>query len=112
MMYRHPALRVLLQGYVGLKRLNTAHFHSLQSTGNDAVKEREIVRHIHSDSMHRNPTSDVNADGRNLVSVHIHSRLSIDALALDSKHVQRVDNTLLKLPMIRVTKTNKAQVGM
>ena len=81
------SLRVFLQSHVGLKRLNTAHLHSLQSTRNDAVKEREVVRHIHGDSVHRYPASNVDADGCNLVSIHIHSRLSIDTLALNSKHI-------------------------
>ena len=105
-------LRVFLQGHVWLEGLNTAHLHSLQSAGNDAVEQREIVCHIHSNSMHRDPASHVDADGRDLVSVDVHSRLSVNSLSHDSKHVERVDNALLELLIRRSRESDQAQVGV
>ena len=71
-----------------------ARFDRLQPTGNDTIEERKIIRDIHGNSMHRDPTCDVDSDGSDLVSIHVHSRLSLDAFSMNVKLGKTVNNGL------------------
>ena len=54
---RGTSARVVLKSHVGLKGLNAAHLHSLQPTGDNTVEEREVVGHVHRNSMHGDPAA-------------------------------------------------------
>lgn len=89
-----PFLRVFGERNARVERLNAAHFDTLQPTGNDTIEERKIVRNIHGNSMHRDPTRDVDSDGSDLVSIHVHSRLTLDAFSMNVKLGKTVNNGL------------------
>ena len=89
-----PFLRVFGERNARIEQLNAAHFDTLQPTGNDTIEERKIIRDIHGNSMHRDPTCDVDSDGSDLVSIHVHSRLSLDAFSMNVKLGKTVNNGL------------------
>lgn len=45
--------------------------------------------------MHRDPTSYMDPDGRDLVPIHVHSSLALDALPMNVKLGKTVNNRLL-----------------
>ena len=89
-----PFLRVFGERNARIEQLNAAHFDTLQPTGNDTIEERKIIRDIHCNPMHRDPTRDVDSDGSDLVSIHVHSRLSLDAFSMNVKLGKTVNNGL------------------
>ena len=83
--------------HLRLKRLYAAHLQSLQPTGDDTIKEREVIGHIHRNSMHSDPSCHMNPNRGNLISIHIHSSFARNSLTLDVEFIQRIYNCLLKL---------------
>ena len=63
--------------------------------------------------MHRDPTRDMDSNGRDLVSIHVHSRFALDAFSMNVKLGKTVNNGLLQLKMIFQSNSQyKAQISM